>query len=103
MTAYIKTSTLEYPRHEGDIRLEYPDMGEEFVCPDTYSLVHPTERPAMNARLQKLSEGAPELRDGKWYATWVLENKTPEEIAEFDAEKPVQNTDASGSAPNVIG
>ena len=32
MTAYIKLATREFPLHQGDIRLEHPEIGEEFIC-----------------------------------------------------------------------
>jgi hypothetical protein len=38
--AYRKKATGEYPRFEGDVRLEHPEIGGVFVCPDTYEPVY---------------------------------------------------------------
>lgn len=87
MTAYIKLSTLEFPRHEGDIRLEYPEItqeqtGDSFPCPDTYALVNWVEPPAHDAKLQRCAPGQPVNESGTWRITWVVRDATPEEIEE---------------------
>ena len=69
MSAYIKLSTLEYPRHEGDIRVDHPEIGAEFVCPFTYAPVEWVDAPQYDLATQRVSEGAPELVDGKWRMT----------------------------------
>ena len=79
MSAYIKLSTLEYPRHEGDIRLEHPEIGEKFVCPPTYALVHPTAPPEFVAGDQVANELPPQLIDGQWFMTWQIHTYTQEE------------------------
>ena len=33
MTAYIKLATREFPLHQGDIRLEHPEIGADFIGP----------------------------------------------------------------------
>jgi len=38
--AYRKKSTGEYPRFQGDVRLEHPEIGDVFICPDTYEPVY---------------------------------------------------------------
>lgn len=111
MSAYIKLSTGEYPRHQGDIRLEYPDMGEEFVCPDTYELVPEVQPPETNSN-QVSEELKPELIDGVWRKRFVVRDLTEQEIAERTAMEEMirrsmqpiaPNTDQPGSEPDVIG
>ena len=68
MSAYIKLLTLEYPKHEGDIRLEHPEIhedqtGETFPCPETYAPVIWVNPPTIT-ETQRCHEGAPELLNG---------------------------------------
>ena len=111
MSAYIKLSTLEYPRHEGDIRAEHPEISEDqtgvsFVCPDTHASVEWVDAPQYDIATQRVSEGAPELVDGKWRMTWVVRQATQEEIdalAEANKPLPFMDTTQPGTAPDVIG
>jgi hypothetical protein len=93
MTYYIKLSTSEYPRHEGDIRLEHPEIlesqtGDTFPCPDTYAPVEFVPQPEVT-ELQTIKLGVPAQDEaGKWKATWIVRDLTPEEleaIAQADA------------------
>lgn len=80
MSEYIKLATLEYPRYEGDIRLEYPDMGDEFVCPDTYAPVLASQQPAYDPyQYEYLVHGQPVFTDA-WYETWIIETYVPVDI-----------------------
>jgi hypothetical protein len=85
MSNYIKRSTLEYPVHEGDIRLEYPDIAEhltgaEFPCPDTFSKVVEVEPPEVNPAVEVFYELTPVLQaDGKYYKSWAIRELTEEE------------------------
>lgn len=80
MTIYIKLATGEYPRHQGDVRLEYPDMGDEFVLPETYAQVQSTEPPEYDFATQRAEEALPLLIDGVWVMQWYIRDATPEEI-----------------------
>jgi hypothetical protein len=105
MTAFIKLSTLEYPRHEGDIRLEHPEIGNTFECPNTYALVTLSDKPPYSFKTQVLYEGQPQQINGDWFSTWVLRDKTAQEIEEENKLRdsiPNVGLDGSGSAPNVI-
>lgn len=86
MSTYIKLLTLEYPRHEGDIRLEYPNIpeeltGDEFPCPDTYAKVLWVEPPSINTAAQVAYTIAPTCVDGFWKTTWMVRDMTEEEKA----------------------
>ena len=109
MSAYIKLSTLEYPRHEGDIRLDYPEIlesqtGETFPCPETYAKVRWTNAPAFDSETQKSVEGAPEQVDGAWRMTWAIVELTQEELDYRNQEQqaPFSFLNNSGSVPDVI-
>ena len=52
MTAYIKLSTNEYPRHAGDIALD--PAGE-------YAVVQWTDMPEFDRATQRCGEGAPAI------------------------------------------
>ena len=71
MTAYIKLSTNEYPRHAGDIAID--PTGE-------YAIVQWVDRPTFDRETQRCVEGVPEQIDGQWRMTWIVRDATPEEI-----------------------
>lgn len=115
MTQYIKLSTLEYPLHEGDIRLEHPEIlesqtGPTFPCPDTYAPVEWVERPE-NVGENKIAEiQPPQLVGDKWVTQWLVRDLTAEEIAEFEYVHAKQqlaivqpDLSGTGSEPDVIG
>ena len=66
MTTYIKLATLEYPRYQGDIRLEHREIGLDFVCPDTYAEVQETQRPDFNMLVETAVEIQPTIQNGVW-------------------------------------
>lgn len=90
MSAYIKLSTLEYPRHEGDIRLEHPEIGDEFVCPSDYAEVAETPQPDFVEKDQRVYELPPENIDGVWTMVWAVHTYTQEE-KDFMASMQNQN------------
>lgn len=83
MTAYIDTSTQEYPLYEGDIRLRFPNtsFGQPFTAPDGYEAVAPTQRPTAG-HAHNVKEGDPALADGVWTQQWIVTDASAEEIAE---------------------
>jgi hypothetical protein len=85
MSAYIKLSTLEYPRHEGDIRLEHPEIldsqtGDAFPCPPTYAVVNRVERPEYDSFLQMVYELPPVQTETGWVQAWAVRNLTAAEM-----------------------
>lgn len=81
---YIKLATMEYPRHEGDIRLEHPDIpegltGETFICPDTYAKVKEVEMPSPGLN-QAVYEVMPEQINGEWVQQFNIRELTKEEL-----------------------
>lgn len=85
MTAYIKLSTLEYPRHEGDIRNEHPEIREDqtwpdFPCPDTHAFVVETTPPAADfAKQETAAEIAPKQINGVWTQQWEV-RRIPDDV-----------------------
>lgn len=84
MTTYIKLKTLEYPRYEGDIRLEHPEIGEEvtgsdFPCPSTYAVVEWVDAPEIND-YQIAYAVEPVQENGIWKMVWAVRNLTEDEI-----------------------
>jgi hypothetical protein len=73
MSAYIKTSTSEYPRHAGDIAID--PAGHE-----DYALVTWTDPPLFDRVTERCGETAPALIDGQWTMQWAVRAATPEEI-----------------------
>jgi hypothetical protein len=88
MIFYIKLATFEYPRYEGDIRLEHPEIlesqtGDTFPCPDTYAPVVYEDQPDIDLTVQTMELSAPSQNSaGEWTATWVVRDLTPEELAQ---------------------
>jgi hypothetical protein len=80
MTIYIKLATGEYPRHQGDVRLECPDMGDEFVLPETYAQVQSTEPPEYDFVTQRAEETPPVLVNGVWVMQWRVRDATQQEL-----------------------
>ncbi len=77
MSTYIKLSTLEYPRYEGDIRLEHSEIREDqtwpdFPCPDTYALVTSVEIPVFNPETQCVNEVPPAQIEGVWTQQFIV-------------------------------
>jgi hypothetical protein len=65
MSAYIKLSTLEYPRHIGDIEVDPAGMAD-------YAPVEWVDPPSFNRDTERLYEGAPVQQDGQWRMNWVV-------------------------------
>lgn len=87
MTIYIKISTGEYPRHEGDIRLEHPEIlesqtGDAFPCPQTYAQVQWVDRPEININTQMCYELPPTQINGIWTMVWGIRDLTDSEKEE---------------------
>ena len=90
MSLYIKLETLEYPRHEGDIRLEHPEItedqtGETFPCPPTYAKVEFSPFPDHDPATHKFVELLPENVDGVWSQKFQVVPLTEQEIADREA------------------
>ncbi len=120
MTTYIKLLTGEFPRHEGDIRLEHPEITEDqtypnFPCPPTYAPVVIESMPTYDPTTHTTELLYPEKINGVWTARWSpVRPFTPQELLRnqknIDALKAFEpqssltkNLDAAGSAPDVIG
>ena len=83
MSAYINLETNEYPLHEGDIRLLYPDMGDTFILPEGFAEVkesNPPEHPVT----KKARETAPLLTDEGYIRQWEFIDMTPQEIERYN-------------------
>lgn len=93
MTIYIKLLTGEYPRHEGDIRLEHPEIlesqtGDTFPCPETYAKVQWVDFPKINTDAQMCYELPPVQVNGIWSMVWGVRDLTDAEKEERQV-KPV--------------
>ena len=74
MSAYIKLSTLDYPRHAGDIKLDRAGMAD-------YAFVNWTDSPSFEPTVQHCSEAAPAQDEaGNWKMVWSVRDLTAEEI-----------------------
>lgn len=89
MSAYINKETMEYPLHEGDIRLLHPDMGEVFILPDEYAAVLDSQIPTLT-ETQVFEETTPQLNDDgvytKVYVVRELDESELQRKAEMRAE-----------------
>lgn len=93
--AYINTETMEYPVHEGDIRLLYPEIdialtGETFPIIMPFAPVYWNPPPTFDALTQATVQTTPELINGQWQVKWAireLSDAEKAEIAEMLADK----------------
>lgn len=81
MSTYIKLSTLEYPRHAGDIAID-PNGAAD------YAQVQWVDRPDFDIATKRCIEGSPEQVDGQWRMTWVIRDATASEIAMANTPRP---------------
>jgi len=113
---------MEYPRFEGDIRLEYPNItecqtGDSFPCPDTYVKVQSVEMPEFDVKQnQYIKELPPQQINGVWTQVFEIKVLSVEELAQIEVYKKEtkrmqdllfpeisKDLNKSGSAPNVVG
>lgn len=85
MSTYLKLSTMEYPRFEGDIRLDYPEItedqtGDTFPCPADYVVVTEVPCPAFDGATQAAIQLMPQQIDGVWTMVWEIKNYTQDQI-----------------------
>jgi len=73
MSAYIKLSTNEYPRHIGDIEIDPAGMAD-------YVLVPYVNPPEVDVEKQVFFEKFPVQTDGQWQMLWGIRDLTAEEI-----------------------
>jgi hypothetical protein len=75
MSAYIKLSTLEYPRHIGDIEIDPAGITD-------YANVEWRDAPQFDRSTHRCNEVAPIQEDGVWHMVWVVRVATQQEIDE---------------------
>jgi hypothetical protein len=82
MSIYINTDTNEYPLYQGDIRILYPDMGDDFVLPNGYAEVEDTLLPTIEIG-QTFDEALPVFNSAtdKYERIFTVRDLTEEEIA----------------------
>lgn len=66
MSTYIKLSTLEYPRHIGDIEIDPAGMAD-------YALVEWVDQPSFNKDRERCFVGQPIQESGAWKTNWVIQ------------------------------
>jgi hypothetical protein len=113
MNAYIKLTTMEYPRYEGDIRLDHPDIPEDltgatFPCPNDYAPVQWVDPPTFDSAVQNAEEIAPTFINGVWRMNWHVRQLDQasidliKKIASARGAKGVNGIMNSGNPPNVV-
>jgi len=65
MSTYIKLSTLEYPRHIGDIEIDPAGMAD-------YAPVEWIEPPTINPKRERISISQPLQQEGRWVTNWAI-------------------------------
>jgi len=81
MSAYIKLSTLAYPRHIGDIEIDPAGMAD-------YAHVEWRDPPEYDRATQRCGETAPVQENGVWHMVWAVRDATQSEIAMANTPKP---------------
>lgn len=87
----INTTTFEYPRSLWQLRQEHPNVSfsanptDNDLAPFDHANVHPTPKPALDTRTERLNEGDPvQGDDGRWQQTWTTRPATEQEIEAWD-------------------
>lgn len=75
MSTYIKLSTMEYPRHIGDIELDPAGMQD-------YAVVEYVAPPTFDSYTQRCAQRLPEQRNGQWVMAWDISQIPEPEMAE---------------------
>jgi hypothetical protein len=65
MSAYIKLSTLEYPRHIGDIEIDPAGMAD-------YAHVEWVDPPAFDRETQRCTQLLPQRQGDQWFMAWEV-------------------------------
>lgn len=81
----MNTHTNEYPIFEGDIRLLFPDMGEEFALPDGY--VEVEETPVPTLQIGQTFDELPPVFDSKtqkYQRAFRVRDLTADEITKIE-------------------
>jgi hypothetical protein len=104
---YIKLSTLEFPRHEGDILIEHPELdksltGDSFICPNTYAKVTIKDVPEHDQNTQFIRWQTPQLINGVWTVGYDVVDYSQEQIAQFKTRMIQPQLNKKGQPPNVI-
>lgn len=114
---YIKLSTLEFPRYEGDIRLEHPEIpvdltGPTFPCPETYAPVTVMQPPPFDYETQVCETSQPvQDENGNWKMNWIITELTEEqrqsvlqiqEMLKQETEKDVNDASSNYDRGNIV-
>lgn len=117
IAAYIKLATKEYPRYEGDIRVDHPEItedqtGDTFPDVDDYAPVAWVDPPEVNGPLEYAVEADPEQTADGWRMVWSVHTRTQAEWDAIEAAQaqaalsPEQRRQAAlddpGEAPDVV-
>ena len=72
---YIKTSKPTQLLYQAEVRLCFPDMGADFVCPDGYVSVEELPQPDFNPELEYLNYGVPFEENSVWKVAQTIAQK----------------------------
>ena len=75
MSTYIKLSTLEYPRHIGDIEIDPAGMAD-------YAHVEWVDPPTFDPRTQIRTQLQPQRQGDQWFMVWEVAPIPEAEMAE---------------------
>ena len=73
MSAYIKLSTLAYPRHIGDIETDPAGMAD-------YAHVEWRDQPVFNEVTERCYETSPVQENGVWHMVWAVRFLNEQEL-----------------------
>lgn len=92
---------MQFPLFQGDIRLEFPDMGDVFVCPDGFVEVKKSPFPEHDVTKQKIILDSPiQDENGDWHCVYKIIDLTEEELiiqAEFLAQAQPEQIQNNGA------
>lgn len=97
MYVKVNNQTVEkFPYTIGDLRKDNPNVSfprlvsDDILAQYGVFLVQQTNKPNFDEKTQKVEETSPTYTNGTWIQTWVVTNKSSDEIAEHQIYKSKQ-------------
>lgn len=88
MSTYIKLNDLSYPWHEGDIRIDHPEIpdhltGDDFPVVSDYAKLEVAPIPDFDHENERCYQMQPVNQNGTWFMAWGVRAATQKEKDEL--------------------
>jgi hypothetical protein len=100
--AYINLETLEYPIFRGDMKLLFPELSNEIICPENYAEVYDVPSPKKSST-QKIMENKPIKNNGIWMRQFEIVEIEPRTESFSAIRKPASQRETKIFATATTG